>query len=111
MTDTNDPTGIVAALTDDPEPTAADQAPERTAEPAPRYTIPADVRAFRLVREYHRGGQPPRTLKRRLTFAEAVAHCADPETATRTATGAKAARITAQYGPFRDCWELDLAKR
>lgn len=44
------------------------------------------------------------TLKRGLTFAEAQAHCSDPETSSSTATSASARRRTRRYGPWFDSY-------
>lgn len=58
---------------------------------------------FKIVRVYFRGGK--RTLKTGLTLEQAQKHCSDPETSSRTATSAKAKRVTARNGRWFDSYE------
>lgn len=58
---------------------------------------------YRIVRMYFKGGK--RTVKSDLTLEEAQAHCRDPETSSRTATGAAAKRRTRQRGAWFDGYE------
>jgi hypothetical protein len=56
--------------------------------------------AYKIVRHYYRDGR--RTIRRGLTLEEAQAHCQDPETSSRTCTGARAKRRTRDRGPWFD---------
>jgi hypothetical protein len=58
---------------------------------------------YKIFRSYLKGGK--RTIATGLTLAEAQAHCHDPETSSRTATSAKARRLTATRGPWFDGYE------
>ena len=58
---------------------------------------------YKIVRSYFKGGK--RTIKTGLTLEEAQAHCKDPETSSKTATSAKARRLTAARGPWFDGYE------
>lgn len=58
---------------------------------------------YRIVRHYFKKGK--RVIARGLTLEEAQKHCKDPETSSRTATSAKARRITKQNGPWFDGYE------
>ncbi len=60
----------------------------------------ATLGSYKIVRNYYGGGK--RVIKRNLTLEEAQKHCSDPETSSRTATGAKAQRITARVGKWFD---------
>jgi hypothetical protein len=62
---------------------------------------------YKIVRSFfdRERNRPRRTIKRGLTLTEAQAHCCDPQTSSRTATGAKAERYTAQHGPWFDGYE------
>lgn len=60
---------------------------------------------YRIVRMYQNAYIPSRVVKRGLTLEEAQAHCRDPETSSRTATGYDAQRITMAYGPWFDGYE------
>lgn len=55
---------------------------------------------YKIVRYFARGGR--RTIKTGLTLEAAQAHTDDPETASATAKGIKARRITQQSGPWFD---------
>jgi hypothetical protein len=57
---------------------------------------------YRIVRHYQTADIPKRTLTRGLTLAEAQAHCSDPETSSRTATGSKARARTRRLGEWFD---------
>lgn len=59
---------------------------------------------YKIVRMYFRGGK--RTIKSGLTLEEAQAHCRNPETSSRTATGTAARRRTAARGPWFDGYEV-----
>jgi len=58
---------------------------------------------YKIVRIYR--NKPRRTIKTGLTLEQARAHCKNPETSSRTATSAKAARITKRNGPWFDAYE------
>lgn len=55
---------------------------------------------YMIVRHYLHHG--PRAVRRDLTLDEAQAHCADPETSSRTAASPAARRRTARRGPWFD---------
>lgn len=66
---------------------------------------------YSIVRNYFRGGSQGVDTRARywviacgLTLEQAQAHCNDPETSSRTATGAKARRITREHGPWFDSY-------
>lgn len=61
--------------------------------------------SYRIVRHYERGGR--RTIERGLSLDEAQAHCSNPETSSRTATGGAARRVTRRNGPWFDGYEKD----
>ena len=65
--------------------------------------MPAE--SFKIVRFYQRGGK--RTLRTGLTEAEAQAHCRNPETNSKTATSAKARKLTEQRGPWFDGYDRE----
>ena len=58
-----------------------------------------------IVRNYFNRPGRGRVIARGLTLTEAQAHCADPETSSSTATGAKAHAITRRVGPWFDSYE------
>ena len=58
-----------------------------------------------IVRFYFRGGR--RVIKTGLSLEEARAHCANPETSSRTCTSAAGKRRTAQLGPWFDGFETE----
>ena len=60
---------------------------------------------YSIVRNYFNRPGRGRVIARGLTLTEAQAHCADPETSSSTATGAKALAITRRVGPWFDSYE------
>lgn len=58
---------------------------------------------YKIVRSYFRGGR--RTVATGLTLDEAQAHCRNPETSSRTATGYAARKRTRDRGPWFDGYE------
>jgi hypothetical protein len=60
---------------------------------------------YKIVRFFQH--RRPRTIKRGLTLAEAQAHCRDPQTSSRTATGARARRYTELHGAWSDGYEQE----
>jgi hypothetical protein len=60
-------------------------------------------RGYNVVRMYFRGGK--RIIRKRVTLAEAKAHCADPETSSSTCQGAAGRRRTREMGPWFDGYE------
>ncbi len=60
---------------------------------------------YKIVRYYYEEDRPRRTIKSELTLEQALAHCRDPETSSKTGTGAKARRITRRCGPWFDGYE------
>lgn len=63
--------------------------------------------SFRIVRRYLDENYAPHTVRRGLTLEEAQAHCRNPETSSSTAKHTRAARITAERGPWFDGYEED----
>lgn len=61
------------------------------------------LKRYRIVRNYFHGGK--RTIRDRVTLAEAQSYCSDPETSSSTATSAKAKAITRRNGPWFDGYE------
>ena len=59
---------------------------------------------YKIVRNYFDSESAPhrRVRKSGLTLEEAQAHCRNPETSSRTATGAKATAHTRAHGPWFD---------
>ena len=60
---------------------------------------------YKIVRMYAQGGK--RTIERGLTLDEAQAHCRNPETSSKTATGSKAKARTRAKGAWFDGYERD----
>jgi hypothetical protein len=62
---------------------------------------------YKVVRTYFDRERAParRVIKRRLSLAEARAHCSDPETSWRTCTKASGKARTRAYGPWFDGYE------
>lgn len=60
--------------------------------------------SYRIVRLYLKGSSR-RVIRRGLTLEEAQAHCRNPETSSRTATGSAARRITRRHGDRFDAYE------
>jgi hypothetical protein len=65
-----------------------------------------DLPAYNIVRFYENGRQRKRILRKRVTLAEAQAHCHDPETSSKTATSATAKALTRRVGGWFDGYEL-----
>lgn len=57
---------------------------------------------YKIVRIYENPNKPNRTVKRRLTLAEAQAHCRDPETSSKTCTSYAGRRRTNLHGAWFD---------
>jgi len=57
---------------------------------------------YKIIRYYHNTPRVHRTIKTGLTLHEAQTHCRDPETSSRTATSAAAAKVTRRMGPWFD---------
>lgn len=55
---------------------------------------------YKIVRYYQNGHK--RTIKTNLSLSEAQAHCRDPETNYKTATGKAARSRTRSHGPWFD---------
>ena len=58
---------------------------------------------YKIVRMHFRGGR--RTIDRGLTLEEAQAHCRDPQSSSKTATGRDA--YTRRVGPWFDGYERE----
>ena len=63
--------------------------------------------SYKIERLYFNGGR--RLIESGLTLAEAQAHCADPETSSRTCTTAAKRAITRRKGPWFDSYTEELA--
>lgn len=61
---------------------------------------------YKIVRFFR--DKPKRVIREGLTLEEAMAHCEDPETSSRTATSKRALQITAEEGPWFDGWTVSL---
>lgn len=61
---------------------------------------------YKIVRYYYRDSRK-RVIDRGLTLEQAQKHCQDPETSSKTATSAKARRLTQQRGPWFDGYDHD----
>jgi hypothetical protein len=61
---------------------------------------------YKIVRFFYTESRK-RVIDRGLTLDEAQAHCADPDTSSRTAVSAAAKRRTKQRGPWFDGYESD----
>jgi hypothetical protein len=59
---------------------------------------------YKVQRLYFRKPGVKRTIKTRLSLAEAQAHCSDPETSSSTCVTARMQRYTAQHGPWFDSY-------
>lgn len=62
---------------------------------------------YKIVRSFMVGSsnlRKRRPIRTGLTLEEAQAHCRDPETSSRTATGAAAKARTKRYGPWFDSY-------
>lgn len=70
-------------------------------------TTTMDNTTYRIVRIYFDKTRRSRTIKRGLTLAEAQAHCRNPETNSRTATGRAALALTRRVGCWWDAYDAD----
>ena len=64
-----------------------------------------DERHYNIVRFYKDGRQRKRIMRKRVTLAEAQAHCSDPETSSSTATSKVARALTRRAGAWFDGYE------
>jgi hypothetical protein len=62
---------------------------------------------YRIVRFSFNNGRENIFGMGGLSLDEAQAHCQDPETSSRTATGADASRLTRKIGPWFDGYEKE----
>mgnify|MGYP001564869206 CR=1 FL=1 len=60
---------------------------------------------YKIIRGYQSDHYRSETVATGLTLEEAQAHCKDPETSSRTATGRKAKLLTDRCGPWFDGYE------
>ena len=60
---------------------------------------------YRIVRYYRSERYPSETIAHGLTLEDARAHCADPESSSRTATSAEAVDRTKTLGDWFDGYE------
>ncbi len=56
---------------------------------------------YEIVR-FYQGDHPQEVIATGLSLEDAKAHCNDPETSSRTATGAEAVARTEEHGPWFD---------
>lgn len=59
---------------------------------------------YKIVRCYRDAGIRQRTMRTGLTLEQAQAHCNDPETSSRTATGKAANATTRRVGDWFDSY-------
>lgn len=64
-----------------------------------------DDATYRVRRFFLAGPEHTETIETGLTLEEAQAHCQDPETSSRTATGDEAVERTRQHGTWFDGYE------
>jgi hypothetical protein len=57
---------------------------------------------YKIVRKFLNGRS--RTIERGLSLEQAQAHCSNPETSSRTATGKVAKARTRKHGDWFDCY-------
>lgn len=57
---------------------------------------------YKVIRFYQEAGVRRRVITRGLTLEKAQAHCSDPETSSRTATGSAAVTRTRNLGAWFD---------
>jgi hypothetical protein len=62
---------------------------------------------YRIVRMFFKGGKRAVPGLSGLTLEQAQAHCADPETSSRTCTKAAGKRRTERRGPWFDGYERE----
>jgi hypothetical protein len=62
---------------------------------------------YRIRRNYADDGIESEVLKRGLTLEEAQAHCSDPETSSRTATGVLEVELTQRVGTWFDSYSKE----
>lgn len=60
---------------------------------------------YNVVRFYMNGRNRRRIILRNVSLETAQQHCNDPETSSRTATGANAKALTRRRGPWFDGYE------
>jgi hypothetical protein len=64
----------------------------------------SDEETYDIVRFFEE--EPTRTIKRRVTLEEALAHCRDPETSSTTCRREAGKRRTRKHGPWFDGYRL-----
>ena len=57
---------------------------------------------YKIIRHFFNADIPSETIKKRLTKAEAMAHCQDPETSSKTCTSSAGKRRTVLRGHWFD---------
>lgn len=60
---------------------------------------------YKIIRMYFDEYRGNRVIRRGLTLEEAQAHCRDPETSSKTATGYEGRKRTERLGPWFDGYE------
>lgn len=60
------------------------------------------VTTYKIVRGYFNEEYDKEVIKTRLTFQQAVAHCRDPESSSRTCSSPEGVARTAERGPWFD---------
>ena len=65
------------------------------------------MQTYRIVRLYFRATPRRRIIARGLTMSQVIAHCQNPETSSRTATGYAARKRTERMGPWFDGFESE----
>ena len=57
---------------------------------------------YKIIRQYFNDNIPARTVKKGLTKAQAMAHCQDPETSSKTCTSRAGKHRSIIYGAWFD---------
>ena len=63
---------------------------------------------YRVVRIYERTIVPNRIVRRGMSLEEAVAHCEDPKSNSRTAKGKHQTVRTKKYGHWHDAYAKEI---
>jgi len=75
------------------------------------YELPDEpVATYKVVRHYQNAGIRRRTIATGLTLEQAQAHCQNPETSSRTATGKVARARTRRVGEWLDGYDVERSR-
>ncbi len=62
----------------------------------------SEKRRYKIIRFYFNDNIPSRTIKKGLTKQQAMSHCQDPETSSKTCTTSTGKQRTKTCGPWFD---------